>query len=126
MNRRPVVEVVNGREFRRALKAAEVDLAELKAAHQAAGAVVIAAAVPRTPRRTGRLAAGHRASRAQATARVTVAAVYASVIHYGWAARGIEPQPWLYTAAVDTEPRWLPVYEADIARILAKLDREAA
>lgn len=126
MNRRPVVEVENGREFRRALRRAEVDLAELKDAHQAAGQVVIAAAVPRAPRRTGKLAGGHRASRAQARARVTVAAVYAGPIHYGWTARNIAPQPWLLEAAVSSEPQWLPVYEADVERILRRCDREAA
>ena len=124
--RGPVVEVVGGRRFRRALDQCAVDVAELKAAHQRAGAVVVGAAVPRAPKRSGKLAAGHRASRAKATARVTVAAVYGGPVHWGWPARHIPANPWLYDAAVASEPVWLPMYEADVRAIIAKFDREAS
>lgn len=123
---RPIVEVVGGRQFRRALNRCEADVAELKDAHQRAGQIVVAAATPRTPRRTGRLASGHRASRAKARARVTVAAVYAGPIHWGWPARHIAAQPWLYDAAVASEPVWFPAYQADVKAIIARFDREAS
>lgn len=44
---------------------------------------------------------------------VDVTAVYAGVIHNGWAARGIEPNPYTdrAVAAVDPEPLWVEFVE---------------
>jgi hypothetical protein len=52
----------------------------------------------RAPRRTGRLAGSTRPVWDRATAAVTAGGPgipYAGVIHWGWPARNIRPQPWL-------------------------------
>lgn len=61
------------------------------------------------PVRTGVLA-GSVTSGADA---VEVTAVYAGVIHNGWAAHGIEPNPYADRAvsAVDVEPVWVEFVE---------------
>ena len=122
----PAVEVVNGREFRKAIRDCEESCNDLKDAHQRAGQIVVVAATGAAPRRTGRLAGKHKASRAKARARVTVNTVYANPVHWGWPRHGISPNPWLYEAAIRTEPVWLPVYEADVNKIIDKFDRAAS
>lgn len=109
-----------GRELRSALKAAGADLGELREAHRRASDIVAAYASTIAPRRTGTLAASVRPGATQRAGvvragRATVP--YAPPIHWGWPARGIRGDPFVSVAAQATEPRWLPVYLAEIDRI---------
>lgn len=119
---RPVVEIDGLRELRKQLRKAGDDMAELKAANAEAAATVQGAA--RAPQRTGRLAGSVRSTGTKTAGIVRAgrkAIPYAGPIHYGWPARNIAPQPFLTTAAKQTEPTWVPIYEAHIDRILSQV-----
>ena len=111
--------------FIRAMKQAEADLDEFKFATQRAGEIVVAAAQGLAPRRTGRLAASGRASKAarKATVRFGSARVpYAGPIHWGWPRRGIAAQPFAVDAARATEPTWLAAYARDLEAIATSVE----
>jgi HK97 gp10 family phage protein len=100
-SRDPAVAIHGLRSLVRTMKAAELDLADLKAAHAKIAALVLADAAANAPVRTGRLAATVRASAtpSYAVVRAGRAAVpYAAPIHWGWRARGIQQQPFLQDA----------------------------
>lgn len=109
----------------RTMRQAGEDLGELKEANREAAGIVAGYGAPRTPRRTGRLAATVKARPTQTAARVTAgtpkSVPYAAPIHWGWPARNIRWQPWLADAANATEPVWLPRYSAEIDRIVSKV-----
>lgn len=119
-----VLQVEGARELRRTLKRAGEDLDDLKGAHREAAKVVEPVAVSKVPRRSGRLAASIRSS--GTTAAAIVRAGYASVpyagpIHWGWAARHIEPQPFIYEAAIETQPKWADAYRDEVQKILDRV-----
>lgn len=108
----------------RTMRKAGEDLADLKDANAAAAAVVVGAAAAMAPRRSGRLAASIRGSRAAGRARVLAGRAsvpYAAPIHWGWPARRIGAQPFLTDAAVATEGQWLPQYLKDVQAALDKV-----
>jgi hypothetical protein len=82
---------------------------------EVAGAIVRAA---RPPRRTGRLAGSLYAAAGPDYAVAASDLVYAGVIHGGWRAHGIEPQPFLSDAADRVEPRVLDLYTDRLDDIL--------
>jgi hypothetical protein len=116
------VRVENGREFRRALRAAEADMNDMKAAHARVAGYVAGVAATMAPRRTGRLAGSIQGNRAQATAKVYSRLPYSGPIHWGWPARNIPARQFLVTAAGTTRPTWQAMYEAELARIVRELD----
>lgn len=89
------------RTLQRQLKAAGLDLQDLKDAHARVLEVVLSDAERRVPRRTGRLAASVRGS---ATANYSVvragraAVPYAAPIHWGWRKHNIQQQPFMLDA----------------------------
>jgi hypothetical protein len=85
------------------LAAADAQLSDLD---QAANArLVQSRAQARAPKRTGRLAASVQASSlGKGQAQVASSLVYAPVIHYGWPAHSITPNPFLESAANDSVP----------------------
>lgn len=113
------VEVVGLAQLRRDLRALGDDLGDLKAANEQAARIVAEASSARAPRRSGRLAASLRPSRSVGRASVIAggaAVPYAGPVHWGWPARGIEPNPFAAEAAEATQPAWLPVYERELQR----------
>jgi hypothetical protein len=105
----------------RTMRKAGEDLGDLKEANARAAAIVIARAAAIAPRRSGRLAATLRSSKVAGRARIMAGRAsvpYGPPIHWGWPARGIEAQPFISTAAQDTEPQWLPQYVADVQAAL--------
>lgn len=113
--------VEGGRELRRTLRKAGLDMKNLTAVNKRAAATVVRAALPATPRRGGALAQSVRAGATQRAGIVRAgrkAMPYAGPIHWGWPARGIAPQPWLMTAAKATEPVWFRQYENEIKDLL--------
>lgn len=100
------------------------DVEGMKTANIRVSQLVIGFARPRTPRRTGALAASMRPS--QTKGRATVYAGgrglrYAGVIHYGWPKRNIQANPWLLDTIHDTEPTWIRFYETEIQTALARV-----
>lgn len=120
------VFVVHGADqLRRSLKRAGDDLSDLKAVNKRVGDLVVSAARPRAPVRSGRLAGSLRP--AAAAAKVTVRAGgsnlrYAGPIHWGWPARGIRPNPFLADAAKATEAQWLDLYFAELQHIVNNVE----
>lgn len=114
------VRIEGAAQLRRTLKQAGGDLAQLKAANQAAALTVAEHAAILAPRRTGRLARTIRASGTNTAGvvrtgnnRKSVGGVpYAGPIHWGWPARNIPANEFVTEAAEATEPVWLGAYEA--------------
>ena len=113
------VQVDGLKELRRTLRKAGQGMEDLKAANAEAAATVEASTVP--PRRSGALAGTLRSSGTITAGIVRLgkkSVPYALPIHWGWPARNIAPNPFLVETAQATEPKWLPVYEAHIDKIL--------
>lgn len=119
-----LVRVEGARQLRATMRAAGEDLKDLKDVNARTAAKVAAVATPRTPRLTGRLASTVRPSgtKTSAIVRAGRAAVpYAAVIEFGWPGHNIEPQPYLTSAAADTEPEWLGYYNEEIGKIMDRV-----
>lgn len=114
----PVTKIVGLTRFRATMKAAGADMADMKDANQRAATIVASEGTSRAPRRSGALAGSLRPARTLARARVSSSLAYAGVIHWGWAARGIEPREFLVDAAEATQPQWLRAYEDDLQDIV--------
>jgi hypothetical protein len=120
----PLVQVDGARQLRATMKAAGADLRDLTAVNKRTAAKVSQVAAGRTPRRTGALAATVRpaGTRTAAVVRAGRATVpYAKVIEYGWPGHNIGPQPYVTSAAHDTEPEWTSYYEEQIETLLHRI-----
>jgi hypothetical protein len=124
--RGPVGLEVDGlRTLRRTLKQAGVSLADLKDAHNQVAQLVVRAAEPAAPRRTGALAASMRGSGTQAAAIVRAGRAsvpYAGPIHWGWPSRHIPAQPWIYDAAQNSQDQWTGLYLAALEKIIDEIE----
>ncbi len=119
------IEVQGARALRRQLRAAGIELADLKAEHGAAAALIVRRQAPSAPRRTGALAGSVRGSgqAGAAVVRVGRAAVpYANPIHWGWPRRGIPARPWLWDTINDSRDAVVDTYETGIQRLLDRVD----
>lgn len=119
------VKVEGARQLRSALKRAGAELGELTDAHREAAALVASAAAARAPQRTGRLAASIRPNASRTRARVAAggaATPYAGPIHWGWPARNIAESLFVTEAAAELEETWLSRYEAELERIVGKVN----
>lgn len=106
------------------MKAAGEDLAQMKDAHAAAGAIAGGRARAQAPKAEGTLSASVRwsGSASAATIRAGSAKVpYAGVIHFGWPDRGIPARPWITEAAQATEGQWTTEYQEAVERILGRI-----
>ena len=125
MSRRPAVEVEGLRTLRRTLKAAGVSLQDLKDAHAQVAQLVVRAASPHAPRRTGALASSTRGSGTQggAIVRAGRASVpYANPIHWGWPDRHIKAQPFLWDAIQDSKDQWTGLYLRSLEKIIDTIE----
>jgi len=113
-------EVEGLRELRKALKAAGDDLRDLREANRSVGEIVQHEAWRLVPVRTGQLQRTIRAAGAVGFAAVrsgTVRVPYAGPIHFGWAKRGIEPNPFLYDAADNRKAEVVETYWKSLGQI---------
>lgn len=112
------------REVQKALRDISGDLAnEMKPTHKAAAEIVVDGAKRYAPVRTGRLADSIRAAATRTGGRVRVgsaAVPYAGPIHFGWPARRIKPQPFVYEAL---DPRRAEVANLYTERLLEIIDK---
>lgn len=100
-------------------------LDDLKVANAAAARIVAEAAALAAPRRTGRLAASIRGSRAVGSAVIRAGGArvpYAQPIHWGWAARHISANPFISRAAQATESQWTAYYQDAVQRVLDDIE----
>ena len=96
---------------------------ELKKAHLEGAEVVKAAALPLVPVRSGSLKATVRAAGTIRSGRVRAGFArvpYAGPIHFGWPARNIRPQPFLYDALDRRRSEVLAVYDDRVGALIKK------
>jgi len=118
------IQIDGLKETQRALKEMSHDLRyEMKETHLKAAQVVVEGAVRFVPFKTGRLAASIRAAATMTSGKVragSAAVPYAGPIHFGWPARRIKPQPFIYDAM---DVRRKEVYDLYAARIYGLIDK---
>lgn len=93
----------------------------LKDMNREAAETVKKVAVGLVPVRTGKLAATIRASGTQKSARVRAGVKrvpYAGVIHFGWPAHKISPQPFLYDALDARKNDVVDIYEKRLSALI--------
>lgn len=126
---RAAVEVDGAPELRRAFRKLDGRLDDLKDLSRDAAEVVEDRADKLVPVLTGKLRGTLRT-----TASAKVGAVlaggrtmvpYAGPIHFGWRARNIAPQPFLYDALDDRRDEVVRVYSEGVANLVHRFDREA-
>lgn len=98
---------------------------ELASANKDAAQIVVKAALPNVPVRSGRLRRSVRAlgSQREGKAKAGSAAVdYAAPIHWGRRRRGfIKSRPFLWNAAKDRRTQVVKAYEKSVDRLIRKL-----
>lgn len=118
----PGVHVEGLKRLTRQLKKLDADAPKkVKALNRRGAAVVAATAAVIAPKRTGRLARNVRpgASAKAGVVRAGGAAVpYAGPIHFGWGARNIEPQPFLYDALDARKDEVFYAYDRGIRQLI--------
>lgn len=118
------IQIAGLKETQKALASMSDDLKdEMKSTHKAAAEVIVEGSKRYVPVRTGRLAASIRAVATRTSGRVragSAAVPYAGPIHFGWPARRIKPQPFIYDAM---DVRRQEVYDLYAARIYGLIDK---
>ena len=118
------IGVEGARELRKALKTVGDEAkAGLKDVNVEVAEIVARAAVTRVPSRSGALRETVRAAGAQTRASVKAGfkkVPYAGVIHFGWPARKIAPQPFLYDALDARRDEVVDTYANGMADLLRK------
>lgn len=117
------IRIENLRELDRALRqAGSTDLRrELRQSNRRAADIVRDEARSNVPQRSGALARsiGSQAGRTDAKVKAGSAArvPYAGPIHFGWPARNIRPQPFLYQAMAEKSDEVKAAYEEAMDRL---------
>jgi HK97 gp10 family phage protein len=95
---------------------------DMKDTHRKAGEIVAVAAKSLAPVLTGRLSATIVSSPTQYQGRVRVgrgqSIPYAGPIHFGWPARRIKPQPFIYEALDGRRDEVLRTYETRMSQLI--------
>jgi hypothetical protein len=86
-------------------------LGDLRDANAEAANTVESVAALTAPRRTGALAGSVVGEVVEGGAQIGSDLIYAPVIHNGWAAHHIAPQPFLLDAAERTTAQWVGAYD---------------
>ena len=123
------VEVEGGPELRRAFGKLDKRADDLKDVHRSAVEVVESEAESLVPVNSGALRDSIK-SRVTKRGGAVVAGggrlvPYAGPIHFGWRARNIEPQPFLYDALDRRRGEVVDRYEQGIDELVRRFDREA-
>jgi len=119
----PAIKVEGAKQVQKALRNIEGGTEDLKAVHLDAAEIVATQARALVPRRSGKLASSIRAAgqARQGVVRAGFASVpYAGVIHFGWPAHNISPQPWMYDALDERRGEVLGVYADRVNDLIKK------
>lgn len=120
------IQIEGLKETQAALRAVSDDLKkEMKPTHLQAAEIIVEGSKKYVPVRSGRLSSSIRAFATQTGGRVRVgsaATPYAGPIHFGWPARRIKPQPFIYDAMDERRQQVLNVYAERISRIIVRYD----
>lgn len=110
------VRVQGAARFKRTVCRARRDMVASEPSKKAAQ-IAARAARATAPRKSGRLRRSIRAEGKTVRAR----AVYAGVQNYGWPARNIRAQPFMYDRMRAVEPVWLRQFEQNRDRALGRV-----
>ena len=98
----------------------------MKDTHRKAGEIIAVAAKPLAPNLTGRLSSTIVSAPTQRQGRVRIgrgqSVPYAGPIHFGWPARRIKPQPFIYEALDGRRDEVLKVYEQRMDQLIRAHD----
>jgi hypothetical protein len=98
---------------------------DMKETHRRAGQIVVDGAARYVPVRSGALLASLRSAPTQRQGRVRVgsaAVPYAGPIHFGWPARKIQPNPFIYEVLDDRRQEVYAIYAQRISELIYKYD----
>jgi HK97 gp10 family phage protein len=121
------LEIEGLKEVQRDLRALSKDSRDdMKDTHRKAGEIIAVAAKPLAPNLTGRLSSTIVSAPTQRQGRVRIgrgqSVPYAGPIHFGWPARRIKPQPFIYEALDGRRDEVLKVYEQRMDQLIRKHD----
>jgi hypothetical protein len=126
---KPALQIEGGRKLRRAFREVGDDMSDLKELHKRLADDVADSAKRKVPVRSGRLQRSIRGSGTKTAARVRAgnnrksgpsSVPYAGPIHFGWGARGIRPQPFMYDALDDRREAVVRAYDDQVREIIRK------
>jgi HK97 gp10 family phage protein len=116
------IQIDGLKETQKALREMSDDLKyKMKETHREAAEVVVEGSKRYVPFRTGKLAASIRAAATMTSGKVRVGSAsvpYAGPIHFGWPARSIKPQPFIYDAMDVRRQEVLEIYSARITGLI--------
>lgn len=119
-------EIEGLRELQRDLRKLGDDAKkEMKPAHLKSAEIVVMGAKRYVPYRTGKLADSIRAMARQTAGVVRAGSAsvpYAGPIHFGWPARFIKPQPFIYDALDERRDEIVNIYAERMGQLINKYD----
>jgi hypothetical protein len=98
---------------------------DMKETHRRAGQIVVDGAARLVPVRSGALLASLKSAPTQRQGRVRVgsaAVPYAGPIHFGWPARNIQPNPFIYEVLDGRRQEVYALYAERISQLIVKYD----
>ena len=117
------IKIQGAKELRRELRKMGDDMQDLKELNLDVATIVSDRAKDLVPRRTGNLADTIRPAGTKTAGRVRAGfkrVPYAGVIHFGFPARGIKPQPFLYDALDERHNEVFETYFKGVKKIQKK------
>jgi hypothetical protein len=123
-------KIDGNRELRAKMRRAEEDVTQLKDLHQEIADDIAAVSKQKVPVRSGRLKNSIKPKAYASLARVEAGnrskarrtgVPYAGPIHFGWASRGIRPQPFMYEALDLRREAVIDRYEAEIKALVNRI-----
>jgi HK97 gp10 family phage protein len=122
----PAIKVEGLNKLTRQMKQLEGDVSgAVKELNGELAGVVADTARRKVPRRSGNLAGSIRSSGQARTGVVRAggrSVPYANVIHFGWAAHHIRPQPFLYDALDDRRQYVIDRWASELDKLVGKVD----
>lgn len=122
------IEVVGLKRLRASMRAAGLDVRDLRDLNKKAASVAepwVRARTPVGPAERGHIKSTVRSGGSGSAGVIRVggkARPYAGVVHYGWPARNIRPNTWVVDAAKHSERAWTQVYIRGIEDILDRIE----
>lgn len=120
------LEIEGLRDLQKALRNLTEDSRnDMKETHRKAGQIVVDGAARLVPVRSGALLASLKSAPTQRQGRVRVgsaAVPYAGPIHFGWPARNIKPNPFIYEVLDGRRQEVYALYSQRISELIFKYD----
>lgn len=118
----PTIRVDGVERLARTLEDAAKDLDDLSHVGDAIEASLLPQILARVPRRSGRLRGSVRATSTKTGVDFGSPVVYGNPIHWGWPARHIRPQRFVWDVLTGSTDRVVSSYQTEVDRVLAKVE----